>query len=40
MKKITLENVAQSLREMKYEVVVAEEVASKALRAIDAMLKV
>jgi len=40
MKKVTLENLAECLREMKHEVVVPEEIASRARRAIDAMLKV
>lgn len=40
MKKITLENLAASLREMKHEVIVPEDIASRAKRAIDAMLAV
>ena len=40
MKKITLENLAESLREMKTEVTVSTEVAVRAKRAIDAMLAV
>jgi quinolinate synthase len=40
MKKATLENVAESLREMKTEVRVAPDVAERAKRAIDAMLEV
>ena len=40
MKKTTLENVAEALREMKTQVEVASEVAAKAKRAIEAMLAV
>ena len=40
MKKTTLENLAESLREMKTPVEVAPDVAAKAKRAIDAMLAV
>ena len=40
MKKITLENLAACLREMKYEVKVAEETSIRAKRAIDAMLAI
>ena len=40
MKKTTLENVAEALREMKTQVEVAPEVAAKAKRAIEAMLAV
>ena len=40
MKKITLENLLISLKEMKYKVEVPLEVATKARRAIDAMLAV
>lgn len=40
MKKITLENLLISLKEMKYKVEVSLEVATKARRAIDAMLAV
>lgn len=40
MKKTTLENLAACLRDMKHEVVVPEDVASRAKRAIDAMLAV
>jgi quinolinate synthase len=40
MKKITLDNLAACLREMKHEVVVPEEVSSKARNAIEAMLAV
>jgi quinolinate synthase len=40
MKKITLENLASCLRDMKHEVVVPEDVAVRAQRAIDAMLAV
>ena len=39
MKMITLEGVYESLRDMKYEVEVEKEVAKKALRAIDEMMK-
>jgi len=38
MKKITLEKVLRSLKEMRHEVVVPEEIARCAKRAIDAML--
>ena len=38
MKKTTLENLADCLREMKHRVVVPEDVAARARRAIDAML--
>ena len=40
MKKITLENVAASLRDLKTRVTVAPETAARAKRAIDAMLEV
>ena len=40
MKKITLENLADCLREMKHEVAVPEEISTRAKRAIDAMLAV
>ena len=40
MKKTTLENLAESLREMKTEVTVPAEIAVRAKRAIDAMLAV
>lgn len=40
MKKTTIENLAESLREMKTEVDVQADVAAKAKRAIDAMLAV
>lgn len=40
MKKITLENLAECLREMKHEVTVADDVASRARKAIEAMLAV
>ncbi len=39
MKKITLEGVYSSLNEMKHKVVVPDEIATKARRAIEAMLK-
>ncbi len=40
MKKTTLENLAASLREMKTRVVVPEEIATRARRAIEAMLAI
>ena len=40
MKKTTLENLAESLREMKTEVTVPADIAARARRAIDAMLAV
>ncbi len=40
MKKTTLENLAAALREMKTRVTVAEPIASKARKAIDAMLAI
>jgi len=40
MKKTTLENLAECLREMKHRVVVPEDVAARARLAIDAMLAV
>ncbi|MBR1922054.1 MAG: quinolinate synthase NadA [Kiritimatiellae bacterium] len=40
MKKTTLDNLAESLREMKTRVVVPEDVAARARRAIEAMLAV
>jgi quinolinate synthase len=40
MKKTTLENLAECLREMKTVVTVPEPVASRARRAVDAMLAV
>lgn len=40
MKKTTLENVAEALREMKTQVEVAPDIAAKAKRAIEAMLAI
>ena len=40
MKKITLENLADCLREMKHEVIVPEDISSRAKCAIDAMLAI
>jgi quinolinate synthase len=40
MKKSTLANLRDALAEMKHEVTVPEDVATKAKRAIDAMLAV
>ena len=40
MKKTTLENLADSLRDMKTEVTVPDEIAVRARRAIDAMLAI
>ena len=40
MKKTTLENLAESLREMKTRVVVPEGIAVRARRAIEAMLAI
>jgi quinolinate synthase len=40
MKKTTLENIVSCLRDMKHEVTVPADVASRAKRAIDAMLVV
>ena len=40
MKKTTLENLAESLREMKTRVIVQEDIAVRARRAIEAMLAV
>ncbi len=40
MKKITLEKVLASLRDLKHEVVVPEEIRVKALRALDRMLAI
>ena len=40
MKKTTLENLAESLREMVHPVEVAPDVAVRAKRAIDAMLAI
>ena len=40
MKKTTLENVAEALREMKTRVTVPEDIATRARRAIEAMLAV
>ena len=40
MKKTTLDNLAESLREMKTEVTVPADIAARAKRAIDAMLAV
>jgi len=40
MKKTTMENLAESLREMKTEVAVPDEIAARANHAIDAMLAI
>ena len=40
MKKTTLENLAESLREMKHQVVVADGIAARARRAVEAMLAI
>ena len=40
MKKTTLDNLLEGLREMKTRVTVPEEVAVRAKRAIDAMLAI
>ena len=40
MKKTTLDNLAESLREMRTEVEVPQDIATRAKRAIDAMLAV
>jgi quinolinate synthase len=40
MKRITLEKVLDSLREMKHEVIVPEETRLRALRSLDRMLAV
>jgi quinolinate synthase len=40
MKKITLDNLARCLREMKHEVTVPEDISTRAKRAINAMLSV
>ncbi len=40
MKKITLENVHSALRDLKHEVLVPEEIATRARRAIEAMLAI
>ena len=40
MKKTTLENIAEALREMKTRVIVPAEIATRARRAIDAMLAI
>ncbi len=40
MKKTTLENLAECLREMKYVVTVPEPIATRARQAVEAMLKV
>jgi quinolinate synthase len=40
MKKISLRSVYLSLKELKYEVKVPEEIAEKAKRAIDKMLEI
>jgi quinolinate synthase len=40
MKKITLENLCESLKLMQHEVIVPEEISIKAKRAIDAMLAI
>ncbi len=40
MKKTTLENLADCLREMKYVVTVPEPIATRARRAVEAMLKI
>ncbi len=40
MKKITLEKIATSLETMNHEVVIAPEMAEKARRSVDAMLKI
>ena len=40
MKKTTLENLAEALREMKTRVTVPEDIAVRARRAIEAMLAI
>jgi quinolinate synthase len=40
MKKITLENTLASLREMKHEIFIDEEMRRKALRAVERMLEI
>ncbi len=40
MKKTTLENLAESLREMQHKVVVPEDIAARARRAVEAMLAI
>jgi len=40
MKLITLEKLRDSLRDLKYQVTVAPEVAARARRAIDRMLAI
>ena len=40
MKKTTLENLAESLREMQHKVVVPEDTAVRARRAVEAMLAI
>ena len=40
MKKTTLENLAESLREMQHKVVVPEDTAARARRAVEAMLAI
>lgn len=40
MKKTTLENLAESLREMQHKVVVPEDIAVRARRAVEAMLAI
>ena len=40
MKKITLERLAESLRDMTFVVKVPEDISARAKRAIDAMLAV
>jgi len=40
MKQITLENVRDALRDLKYDVTVAPDIASRARRAIERMLAI
>ncbi len=40
MQRITMENIAEALREMKFEVTINASIASKARRAVENMLKV
>lgn len=40
MKRITLDNIAASLREMRHEVVVSDDVAHRARRAVERMLEI